>query len=116
VQIGTMDGASTCTTYSSTYGTEAPWDSNGESEDKKQHILCCQRKNVVTDEFGNESTIQEVMANSLQPVWYSESHGWNGGTHNDAVLFCSASGNRELCPSIAVSFVVVAENQLMKYN
>ena len=107
VLIGSIDGIATCTSYSDNYGTNAPWDQDGSSEDKKQHVLCCQKKNYVqSDSSGVAMTLDEVMTNELKPVWYDQSHGWNGASHNDAVLFCSANGNRELCPSVAVSLIV----------
>ncbi|KAL3801043.1 hypothetical protein HJC23_002336 [Cyclotella cryptica] len=103
VLIGSMDGVATCTSYSDNYGTTAPWETDGSSEEKKQHVLCCQKKNYVQSDSSDVAmTLDEVMANELKPVWYDLSHGWNGGSHNDAELFCSANGNRELCPSVAI--------------
>jgi hypothetical protein len=104
VQIGTMDDVSTCQTYSGKYGKSAPWESDGSQTGKKQHILCCQKDMMIDDPSSSEQvSVQDVMAQALKPIWYGSSHGWNGGSHNDAQLFCSASGKKELCPFIAVS-------------
>ena len=106
VQVGTVDEVATCTTYSSRFGNTAPWESDGSSEEKKQHVLCCQKAIMVTDPETNEKTsMEDVMADNLRPIWYGETHGWNGGSHNDAQLFCSASGKKELCPYVAVSLL-----------
>lgn len=103
VQIGTVDEVAMCTTYSGRFGNTAPWESDGGSQEKKQHILCCETEMTITDPETNESTtMAEVMAETLRPIWYGETHGWNGGSHNDAQLFCSASGGKDLCPYVAV--------------
>lgn len=105
VMVGSTDGASMCQTYLDAYGSPTPWASDGSSAGKKQHILCCQKQVLVTDpETGDDLSMEDIMRQQLKPIWYGEDHGWNGGSHNDAQLFCSASGKRELCPYVAVSF------------
>lgn len=102
--IGSTDGAGMCQTYSDFYGgSPTPWASDGSSQSKKQHILCCQKQTTVPDpETGDELSLEDVMRQTMKPIWYGEDHGWNGGTHSDAQLFCSASGKKELCPYVAV--------------
>lgn len=38
------------------------------------------------------------MAEMLEPVWYSRSHGWNGQTYDAAIEFCAAQESRVPCP------------------
>ena len=107
VQIGNNDEVATCDTYSGAYNKIAPWD-EGDAADLsteiKQHVLCCQAAIDISDPSSNEVlSIEQVMADTFKLIWYGEDHGWNGGSHNDAHLFCSASGNKELCPYVAVS-------------
>ena len=99
----------TCDTYSDVYSTIAPWDEEDAtatdlSPEIKQHVLCCQAAVDVSDPTSNEVlSMEQIMADTFKLIWYGEDHGWNGGSHNDAELFCSASGNKELCPYVAVS-------------
>jgi len=106
VQIGNDDEVATCDTYSGAYNKIAPWD-EGDAADLsteiKQHVLCCQAAIDISDPSSNEVlSIEQVMADTFKLIWYGEDHGWNGGSHNDAQLFCSASGNKELCPNVAI--------------
>ena len=68
------------------------WTEDGSqpTQKKKEHILCCQNpKNLVKE---------QSLMNDLNPVWMDSSHGWNGGSHDDATSFCETFGNRKLCP------------------
>lgn len=54
---------------------------------------------------GNGNNLEENIVATLQPVWYDASEGWNGGSYNDAVIFCStkrrdvtSTTNMQLCP------------------
>lgn len=109
VQIGSPNSVRTCDTYYDAHKTVAPWDEEDAtatdlSPEIKQHILCCQAAVDISDPTSNEVlSMEQIMADTFKLIWYGEDHGWNGGSHNDAELFCSASGNKELCPYVAVS-------------
>jgi len=57
---------------------------------------------VLSPESNQELPVEEIMSQEVKPVWYGEDHGWNGGSHNDAQLFCTVSGKKELCPYVSV--------------
>jgi len=37
-----------------------------------------------------------------KPLWLSSNEGWNGGSHDDAVEFCSSIRGKQLCPYSAM--------------
>merc|ERR1719356_1124200 len=46
--------------------------------------------------------IATVLHQKFKPLWFNESQGWNGGSHSDAVSFCSSIRGKKLCPYSAM--------------
>ena len=94
VMVGTVGGfpTSTCATYESLKDI-ASWDMSESPSEHKQHVLCC------TDEVevNQVETLEEIIKATTKPVWFDALDGWNGGSWNDATLFCNGHGGRELC-------------------
>lgn len=50
---------------------------------------------------GGSTTHEAGIVVHLNPMWYDHSKGWNGGSHEDAIQFCSKQGDDKpmaLCP------------------
>ena len=43
-----------------------------------------------------------MLHRKFKPLWFNESQGWNGGSHSDAVSFCSCIRGKRLCPYSAM--------------
>lgn len=96
VMVGTVDhiSFSTCMTHDQiNRGEEPEWGIDGTRTEIKENILCCQNPNNLLKERN--------FAKQLDPIWLDESHGWTGGSHDDAMEFCETLGRRKLCPYVA---------------
>ena len=60
----------------------------------KLHIMCCDKARV--QEVG-ASTPVDSYGPPKEPVWYGSNDGWDGGGHEDALLFCIGK-KKTLCP------------------
>lgn len=80
----------TCSTYEELFMTKPPWVQDGSQVSLKEHVLCCQNPKHLQKE--------QSLMKDLSPIWMDSSHGWNGGSHDDAIQFCEGFGNRKLCP------------------
>lgn len=96
ILVGTQnkDPRSTCSQYEMLNdGDTPPWMADGSSVELKEHVLCC----MPQDDLKHEDTITR----SMNPIWMDHSYGWRGGSHSDAVKFCSGLGGKKLCPYAA---------------
>jgi len=91
VSVGTNQD--TCVTHEELQLSIPEWALDGSRQDLKGHILCCQNPEYLEKE--------ESMKKELSPIWMDASHGWDGGSHVDAVKFCDDFGMRKLCPYTA---------------
>jgi len=57
-----------------------------------------QTATAVTDNFDMAAILHE----KFKPLWLSSNEGWNGGSHDDAVQFCSSIRGKKLCPYSAM--------------
>ena len=57
-----------------------------------------QTATAVTDNFDMAAILHE----KFKPLWLSSNEGWNGGSHDDAVQFCSSIRGKQLCPYSAM--------------
>jgi len=74
----------TCATYEQTYQRPP-------EPEMQQNILCCQN----TEHSASEQKFKKM----LYPIWIEfASHGWKGGSQEDALEFCENFGIRKLCP------------------
>ena len=90
------DPSSVCSRYD-TLTNKPSSDVDRMEQDKKQHILCCERNPDPTQTENVNVVIQGMMA----PTWYGKSDGWNGGSHSDAVNYCeNSAGGKTLCPYV----------------
>lgn len=87
VMVGTVEGGSTSTCSPSTSIA------SDLSIVHKQHVLCCTDK----DDPKQPANIEAVMKAEMRPVWLDRIDGWEGGSWDDAVVFCDGHGGRELC-------------------
>jgi len=98
VVIGTIGGATantgagTCTTLSNSQNVVKMWDGSSGRSEHKQFVLCCKKQNSNV-----QDNVEEILKNSVHPIWYSESDGWSGETLDDGVEFCKGRNGQELC-------------------
>ena len=85
VLIGSKDGSTTCSTHK-----ELQPDFASDGNQLNEHVLCCQNPKYLPKELSAKK--------DLSPIWMDSSHGWDGGSHDDAIQFCESFGNRKLCP------------------
>lgn len=45
---------------------------------------------------------EEVVLDTLRPIWFESKHGYQGTNHEEAELFCQSVGLFNLCPEEAV--------------
>eukprot|EP00571_Detonula_confervacea_P001621 CAMPEP_0172329010 /NCGR_PEP_ID=MMETSP1058-20130122/60654_1 /TAXON_ID=83371 /ORGANISM="Detonula confervacea, Strain CCMP 353" /LENGTH=794 /DNA_ID=CAMNT_0013046155 /DNA_START=85 /DNA_END=2470 /DNA_ORIENTATION=+ len=97
VLVGTINGFSwsTCMTYDQINPEDhgPQWGMDGTQQELKENILCCLNPNNFLQE--------QQFARQLDTLWLDESHGWSGGSHDDAMEFCGTIGRRKLCPHTA---------------
>lgn len=93
VSVGT--DPSPCATYDQLFLGDAPgWGGlDGSEPELKENILCCQNPKHL-------AKIKKIKE-ELDPIWMDLSHGWRGGSSQDAADFCAGFGNRKVCPYIA---------------
>ena len=94
VLIGTVkdNPTSTCGTYENLKEI-ASWKESGTPSEHKKHVLCCADE----DEVNQIETLEEILKDTVNPVWFTFSDGWNGGSYDDAVKFCNGQPGLELC-------------------
>jgi len=91
ISVGIDHG--TCVTHEELLLAQPDWAFDGSRQELKENILCCQNPKYSAKE---ESWIKD-----LSPIWMDSSHGWNGGSHDEAIQFCEGFGMRDLCPYAA---------------
>mmetsp|Transcript_5085 Transcript_5085/g.8456 ORF Transcript_5085/g.8456 Transcript_5085/m.8456 type:complete len:292 (-) Transcript_5085:99-974(-) len=99
--IGELDGdsQSTCSMVSAAQGMKPEgWDldndHNGHLTELKEHVMCCLNPNHLLKEIN--------FAKDFNRLWFGESFGWKGGSHDEAEEFCSKLRvNKRLCPYAA---------------
>eukprot|EP00581_Thalassiosira_minuscula_P016021 CAMPEP_0183722956 /NCGR_PEP_ID=MMETSP0737-20130205/14739_1 /TAXON_ID=385413 /ORGANISM="Thalassiosira miniscula, Strain CCMP1093" /LENGTH=1335 /DNA_ID=CAMNT_0025953203 /DNA_START=1208 /DNA_END=5215 /DNA_ORIENTATION=- len=67
--------------------------SDGSGPRLARNVMCCQNR--------VQLEVETRVRKELKPIWLHSGHGWNGGTHEDALEFCEGFGNRKLCPFTA---------------
>mmetsp|Transcript_27007 Transcript_27007/g.57005 ORF Transcript_27007/g.57005 Transcript_27007/m.57005 type:complete len:693 (+) Transcript_27007:57-2135(+) len=93
IMVGMKDGdpLSTCSQYEQLNDFKSPpWTADGSQPDLKEHVLCCSEQEAMNHEH--------VIARAMNSIWLDDSHGWNGGSYDDAVQFCHDLGGKRLCP------------------
>jgi len=70
----------------------------------KLHIMCCdkeQSETSISESSSSEAKPVEETIDSApsdnDPVWYSSNDGWDGGSHETALIFCLGK-KKTLCP------------------
>jgi len=93
--IGTLRGnpTSTCATYSQLEDSEPTWDIAGSQSEQKQHVLCCS----YDEDVDEGESLEEIVKDVYNPIWFGDVSGWTGGSWNDAQSFCDTRG-MQLCP------------------
>eukprot|EP00581_Thalassiosira_minuscula_P005828 CAMPEP_0183746012 /NCGR_PEP_ID=MMETSP0737-20130205/66532_1 /TAXON_ID=385413 /ORGANISM="Thalassiosira miniscula, Strain CCMP1093" /LENGTH=2336 /DNA_ID=CAMNT_0025981691 /DNA_START=12 /DNA_END=7019 /DNA_ORIENTATION=- len=91
--ISVGDTRSLCATHGELLLDQPGWASDGSQQELKENVLCCQNPKFVQKE-------QNLMKD-LSPIWMDTSHGWDGGSHEEAAEFCESFGNRRICPYTA---------------
>lgn len=43
-----------------------------------------------------------LLRKQFKPLWFTSDEGWNGGSHDDAVNFCTAIRGKQICPYSAM--------------
>jgi len=88
--VGNQDDRVTCSTHEELHLTHPDWALDGNQEELKEHVLCCQNHKYLAKELSSKK--------DLNPIWMGLSHGWDGGSHSNGMQFCKSFGNRKLCP------------------
>jgi len=91
VSIG--ENLDTCATHEELQVATPGWVLAGNQEELKENILCCQNPQNLAKE--------QSYKKEFNPIWMDASHGWDGGSHDEAIQFCKGFGMRELCPYAA---------------
>ena len=55
---------------------------------------------VISNNINVQKREKAVIA-AFQPIWFSSSHGWSGGSYEDAINFCESYNHMVLCPFAA---------------
>jgi len=92
------DSTAVCSRYDTLANLpEKLWKGGDLPSRHKQNILCC-----ANNKKSNEMpSLEEIVQEDFQPIWYSWQDGWNGSSWNDAIQFCSEQGGKDLCPYMA---------------
>jgi len=96
IMIGSKDGdpSNICLQYEElNKGKSPPWTADGSKTELKEHVLCCAQQESIKHE-------QDV-SRGMNPIWMDNSHGWSGGSYDDAVKFCHDLGGKRICPYAA---------------
>ena len=103
--IGTLRGnpTSTCATYSQLEDSDPTWDIVGSQSEHKQHVLCCSYE----EDVEQGESLEQIVKDSYNPVWFSDVSGWTGGSWNDAQSFCDTRG-MQMCPYMGEKFILIA--------
>jgi hypothetical protein len=107
IQIGPDD---TCMPYSSINPFPPEWGLTGENKAETSHIMCCEPDDnwIPQDQTANgvvssaQSQIDKIAMDMFKPIWFGRKHGWQGGSHQDALKFCNNIGGMDLCPIMAL--------------
>ena len=54
------------------------------------------------EEESTKTGYAHTLHERYKPLWLSSNEGWNGGSHDDAVEFCSSIRGKQLCPYSAM--------------
>ena len=129
IMVGTTDGdpTSTCKTHEELHNNKKPsWGEDGTFSHLKENIMCCMKPPhsavqsiTETDDNGSNSVaasntavetvtntntafdMEHLMMDKLKPLWLGEAEGWTGGSHQDAMDFCTTVRGKQLCPYAA---------------
>ena len=65
----------------------------------KLHIMCCDKEQSSGSSNSTSKPVEDsiVSSSANDPVWYNSNDGWNGGSHESAIIFC-LSKKKALCP------------------
>ena len=92
VQVGHKD---TCHRYNDLNPHPPMWGLTGkENESITRHIMCCDEvpktgtKTDVNVELEELSHEEELILDTMHPIWFGRKDGYHGTTHEEAELFC----------------------------
>jgi len=91
--VAVGNNGDTCATHKELQLTQPEWALDGSRPELKEHVLCCQNPKYLPK--------MQTLKKELNPIWMDSSHGWSGGSHDEADQFCDSFGNRKLCPYTA---------------
>jgi hypothetical protein len=101
-----------CLDYESLVGHEPSWGLDESEPGLKAHILCCAVRGGDVDDATAElespvwtapaMSVEDGGVPEMNAIWFRVEDGWYGGSHDDAVHFCSTKEvdrvSMELCP------------------
>lgn len=93
ILVGTINSnqTSTCLQYDVLNDGNYPlWAVDGTKTELKENILCCSKQEALSVEY--------EMTKEYNSIWLDESHGWSGGSYDDAEAFCEGLGEKHICP------------------
>jgi len=96
--------------YNSINSFPPEWGITGENKAETSHIMCCEPDDnwIPQDQTANrvvssaQNQIDKMAMDMFKPIWFGRKHGWQGGSHQDAVKFCNNIGDMDLCPIMAL--------------
>jgi len=108
VQIGYRD---TCEKYADIRPHPPSWGMTGEeNEEITQKIICCDEldgsgpmeENVEEQtrdyEIMQLTNTEQMVLDTMHPIWFGRKHGYHGTTHEAAEIFCRTIVDMHLCP------------------
>lgn len=93
IMVGTQNSnqTSTCLPYDVLNDGNYPlWAVDGTLTELKQNILCCSKQEALS--------VEDSTTAKFNSIWLDESHGWSGGSYQDAEAFCEGLGGKHVCP------------------
>ncbi len=99
IMVGTQNSnqTSTCLPYDVLNDGNYPlWAVDGTMTELKQNILCCSKQEALS--------VEDAITAKYNSIWLDESHGWSGGSYQDAEAFCEGLGGKHVCPYSACKF------------
>jgi hypothetical protein len=100
----------TCVKYNDMNPHPPLWGLSGEnSEAMTQYIVCCDEPldDGITEGVAAADELvmkvastasEEIILDTMHPIWFGRKHGYHGTTHEEAELFCKSVGDMHLCP------------------
>lgn len=99
IMVGTVNSnqTSTCLPFDVLNDGNYPlWAVDGTQTELKENILCCSKQEALS--------VEEATTSEFNSIWLDESHGWTGGSYEDAETFCEGLGGKHICPYSACEF------------